>query len=184
MGSKLDADQLDELVRKVQERWGLRAESAVPVVREAFECANELGALKQAGELVDESELRKGDRIRVEYELKRPHNWLAGPDNGDGQTRIHMTAEHRYSGHGVTPYRYSLEQIVGLNVYRLEQTQLTVPEKPGHRFKAKTDRGWIEREFVTLVNDKIICVDEQDLTGEVWDRVPFEAAFTVTEVLS
>lgn len=65
-----------------------------------------------------------------------------------------------------------------------EKPKQTIPAQPGHRFKAKTEQGPVAWEFVTLVNDKIICVDERDMTGQVWDRVPFEAAFTVTEVLS
>lgn len=150
---------------------GVTARLAVGVLDEA-------GALRVRGREVLPEEIPSGATARVEYDVL---------------TKNHMTGEFVITRHMEITGRkvpdprsvaVAHEKVANVRYFIVEEPEATLPEQPGRRFKAKTDRGWIEREFVTLVNDKIICVDEQDLTGEVWDRVPFEAAFTVTEVLS
>ena len=151
----------------------------VVTARQAIGVIDDEGALRFRGREVLPSEIPKGAMGRVEYDVL---------------TKNHMTGEFVITRHMEITSRNGLnltarplidQQVKNVRYFVVEEAPpASVPEKPGHRFKATNGNGPVEWEFATLVDDRIVCIDTKDFTGQVWHRHDFESLFTVTEVLS
>lgn len=158
---------------------------SVQSLHEIATALNNSGYLVDAGTEVHESDLRRGDLYRVEFDLSRPKNWLevVGGGSEDSGEVYHTTTEARYNGYTTAPYHYAQERVSNRQVFLLERAEIGIPREPGVHFMAKTGDGPVEWAFITRADGAILCVDERDMNGQTWTHQDFSNKFTVTAVL-
>lgn len=147
--------------------------------RHAIEMLDDAGVLRKRGREVMPDEVPKGALYRVEYDV----HWMNHLTRASGLER-HVEVTRKATTSVVQPQEGVIADVKNVRYFIVEEPPLTVPEHPGHPFKATTRKGHVEWEFATLVDDRVVCIDTKDFTGQIWHRQEFESLFTVTEVLS
>lgn len=147
--------------------------------RHAIGILDDAGVIRKRGREVLPDEVPKGALYRVEYDV-HVMNHITRQSGLDR----HVEVTRKATTSVVQPQEGATADVKNVRYFIVEEPPLTVPEHPGHTFKATNGNGPVEWAFATLVDDRVVCIDTKDFSGQIWHRQNFESLFTVTEVLS